>query len=243
LAIGLSWDRQNRSISIGDWIAMLDPPPAAKRQWVRLAAGLLAVLLAGGILWTSFNRPSFERKIGGAAAVPRRASPASEPSVANTPMSTAAVPTVPHTQEVSPAEDPAQVAQTPPLPRRAGTGATVPANRPQVNNISISAGRYRIGSRQNFAEIRVRRSPSSDGDTSFVWWTEPSSALPGIDYVPQARMTQQLPKGSNLASLFVKLVPRVRNHSAAFYVAIGEPSNGVTLGRVSRTTVLLPTSR
>jgi hypothetical protein len=67
--------------------------------------------------------------------------------------------------------------------------------------------------------------------------------LPGIDYVPQARMTQQLPKGSNLASLFVRLVPRVRNHSAAFYVAIGEPSNGVTLGRVSRTTVLLPTSR
>jgi serine/threonine protein kinase len=243
LAIGLSWDRQNRSISVGDWIAMLDPPPVAKRQWVRRAAGLLAVLLAGGLLWSSFNRPSFERKIGGAAAVPRQASPVSEPGVANAPMATAAAPAVPRMQDVSSTEVPPQVAQTPPLPRRTGTGAALPAIRPESNNISISAGRYRIGPRQNFAEIRVHRSPSSDGDTSFAWWTEPSSALPGVDYVPQARMTQHLPNGSKFASLFVRLVPRVRNHAAAFYVAIGEPSNGVTLGRVSRTTVLLPTSK
>jgi len=46
-----------------------------------------------------------------------------------------------------------------------------------------------------------------------------------------------------MASLFVRLVPRARDHSAAFYVAIGEPSSGTTLGRVARTTVLLPTSR
>jgi serine/threonine protein kinase len=238
LTIGLSWDRQNRSISIRDWIAMLDPAPVAKRQWVRRAAGLLAVLLASGILWTSFNRASFEKKIGGAAAVPRQASPVSEPSVANPPVGTAAAPTASGKQDILPAEDPAQAAQTPPLPlpRRAGTGAT-------RNDISISAGHYSIGSRQNFAEVQVRRSPSSDGDTSFVWWTEPSSALPGVDYVPQARMTQHLPNGSNLASLFVRLVPRARNHSAAFYVAIGEPSNGASLGRVSRTTVLLPASK
>jgi serine/threonine protein kinase len=259
LAIGLSWDRQNRSISIGDWIAMLDPPPVVAQRWVRRAAGVLAVLLAGGILWTSFNRPPFGRNIGDAAAVPQKTSSSAAQSVANAPIVTDgpivtdAAPTAAAKQDVSPAENPAQAAQAvqaaqaartaqmPPLPRHAGTGAALPASR--QDNISISAGHYRIGSRRNFAEIQVRRSPSSDGDTSFVWWTEPSSALPGVDYVPQARMTQQLPNGLHMASLFVRLVPHSRNHSAAFYVAIGEPGNGTSLGRVSRTTVLLPASR
>ena len=243
LAIGLSWDRQNRSISIGDWIAMLDPSPVAGRQWVRRAAGLLAVVLAAGILWTSFDRPPSEAKIGNAAAVPEQASLVSVPSVANAPIVAVAAPAAPDKPDVSPAEIPAQAAQTPPLPRRAGTGAVLPANRPGSNNISISAGHYRIGSRRNFAEIQVRRSPSSDGDTSFVWWTEPASALPDVDYVPQARITQQLPDGSHMASLFVRLLPHARIHSAAFYVAIDEPGNGASLGRVSRTKVLLPTSR
>ena len=249
LSIGLSWDRQNRSVSIGDWIAMLDPSPVARRQWVRRAAGLLAVLLAGGILWTIFNGPPFERTIGNAAAVPQQPSPVPVPSVATTPIIAAAAPTAPGKLEVSPAENSAQAAQAaqaaqmPPLPRRAGTSAALPASSPESDNISISAGHYRIGSRQNFAEIHVRRSPSSDGDASFVWWTEPSSALPGVDYLPQARMTQHLPNGSHVASLFVRLVPHARNHSAAFYVAIGEPSKGSSLGRVSRTMVSLPTSR
>ncbi len=243
LTIGLSWDRQNRSISVGDWIAMLDPPPVAARRWVRHAAGLFAVLLASGILWASFNRPSFERKIGNAASAPQQPLPISEPRVAETPIVAVTAPTAPDERDVSQPENPAQAAQIPPLPRRAGTVAALPASRRESDSISISAGHYRIGSRRSFAEIQVRRSPSSDGDTSFVWWTEPSSALPGVDYVPQARMTQQLPNGLHMASLFVRLVPHARNHSAAFYVAIGEPSNGTSLGRVSRTTVLLPASR
>jgi len=248
LAMGLSWDRKDRSISVGDWIARLDPPRIATRQWVRATGVLLACLLVSGILWTSFNRP-LVGKIGPGAAVSQDSSQAVAQSVANAPTITDSAPTAPTAptppgpQDVSPAENTAQAAQTPSLPRRAGTGAALSANRPESNNISISAGHYRIGSRQNFAEIKVRRSPSSDGDTSFVWWTEPSSALPGVDYVPQPRMTQHLPNGSHMASLFVRLVPRARDHSAAFYVAIGEPSSGTTLGRVARTTVLLPTSR
>jgi serine/threonine protein kinase len=241
LAMGLSWDRENRSISVGDWIAKLDPPRVATRQWVG-AAGALLALLVSGILWTAFNRPWSEAKIGQEAAVAQESSQADAQDVAK-PMVAGAASTGPAKAEVSPPGSPAQSPQTPPLPRHARTEASLPAVRQKNNNISISAGRYRIGSRQKFAEIQVRLSSSAGGGTSFAWWTEPSTALPGVDYIPQPRMTQRLPNGSHMASLFVRLVPHDRNQSAAFYVAIGEPGNGTSLGRVARATVLLSASR
>jgi hypothetical protein len=250
--MGLSWDRQNRSISVGDWIARLNPPLVATRQWVRSlklktersalwtpslsgAVALLAILLVSGILWGSFNRPSFERKIGADVAVAQ----AVPQPVANTPF--LADSTAPQQSSSSAGTSaPMQaIAQTPPSPRRVRTDAAHSALHQANNNISISAGYYRFGSRQNFAEIHVRRSPGSDGDTSFIWWTEPSSAMPGVDYVSQPRMAQFLPNGMHMASLFVRLVPHARQHSAAFYIAIGEPSKGTSLGRVARTTILL----
>jgi hypothetical protein len=76
-----------------------------------------------------------------------------------------------------------------------------------------------------------------------VWWTEPASAAAGVDFVPQARITQMLPAGTSAASLFVRLLPNAsRRRSAVFYVVIGEPGNGATLGRVARTAVTLPAS-
>jgi hypothetical protein len=39
--------------------------------------------------------------------------------------------------------------------------------------------------------------------------------------------------------LFVRIVPNARKHSAVFYVVIGDPGNGATLGRVARTAILL----
>jgi hypothetical protein len=264
LAMGLSWDRQNRSISVDDWIARLNPPLVATRQWVRSlklktersaqwtpslsgAVALLAILLVSGVLWGSFNHPSSEREIGAEAAVAQ----AAPQSVANTPIladstapqqsfSSAGTP-VPESASTPPPKQ--AIPQTPPLPRRVRSDAAHSALHQEKNNISISAGYYKFRSRQHFAEIHVRRSSGSDGDASFIWWTEPSSALPGVDYVSQPRMAQFLPNGTHMASLFVRLVPHARKHSAAFYVAIGEPSKGTSLGRVARTTLLLMPSR
>ena len=93
---------------------------------------------------------------------------------------------------------------------------------------------------QKFAEIHVRRSSGSEGDTSFVWWTEPSTAEPGADYVAQDRLTQRLPRGKRMASLFIRLMPNpARTRPAVFYVVIGEPGNGASLGR-ARAAVELP---
>jgi serine/threonine protein kinase len=119
---------------------------------------------------------------------------------------------------------------------------TATARRPgsSADRISISADGYKMRSGQKFAEIHVRRSSGSEGDTSFAWWTEPSTAEPGVDYVAQDRITQRLPRGKRMASLFIRLTPNpARTQSAVFYVVIGEPGNGASLGR-ARTAVQLP---
>jgi hypothetical protein len=105
----------------------------------------------------------------------------------------------------------------------------------------MAAGYYKIGAHKNFAEIHVRRSNGSGGDTTFAWWTEPGTALPGTDYVAPARTIQVLSERSQMASLFVRLVPNVaRKHRVVFYVVIGEPGSGASLGRVTRAQVVLP---
>ena len=87
----------------------------------------------------------------------------------------------------------------------------------------------------------MQRAHGSGSDTSFIWWTEAASAQPGIDYVPQPRTVQLVSKRSRMASLFVKLVPNAtRKRSSVFFIVIGEPADGTSLGRVTRTTISLP---
>ena len=253
-----------RGIPVRDRIVKLIPREAVARQMARFldrssqltmrlsrTIALVAVLLVSLTVWVSFNYLSFERKIGSNVAVPKAAANAL----------TITDPLKGH-QNFLPDGDllPGSASMGPSLPdilpRGSRTSHTVkfPAtvqsdaartalHNKQLGKISISADTYRIPSRERFAEIQVRRSPRFAGDTTFVWWTEPSSAKPGVDYVPQARMTQLLPKGRHLASLFVRIIPNAsRKHSAMFYVNVGDPSNGAAVGHLARTAILLPPS-
>jgi serine/threonine protein kinase len=261
LATGLAWRRDSRSMPVHDWIANLTPRPATVPRLVRpqdlniedssrrtaarrRAVALLAaafVCLIGVTLWMSFTRPSPQGNPGGPVSADEV--PAVTPE--DTPTAYAAdedAKAASLDPRASPGEDSSQSAPTA-QSHAAAQPAARAAHKPKSNDISISAGAYKIRPRDNFAEIRVRRSPEADGDTSFVWWTEPATAVPGSDYVPQSRVTQILPKGRNVTSLFIKIIPNTsRKHSAVFYVAIGDPSNGATLGRVARTAILLPPS-
>ncbi len=267
LVTGLAWRRDSRSMTVHDWIANLKPGPAAALRLVRpqelriedesrrtaarrRAMALLAaafVCLIGVTMWMSFTRPSLERTAGGPVAeVEAPAVPAETGPTASTGEGTETARLDPQTSadESSARSAPTQshpAAQPAGIPRNDPAAAA--AHKPKPNKISISAGTYKIRPRDNFAEIRVRRTSEADGDTSFVWWTEPSTAVPGSDYVAQSRVTQILPRGRSVTSLFIKIIPNAsRKHSAVFYVAIGDPSNGATLGRVARTAVLLPPS-
>ena len=96
---------------------------------------------------------------------------------------------------------------------------------------------------ERFAEIRVHRSSGLNEEVPFVWWTEAASAKPGVDYVPQAKVTQKFPKGRSSISFFVKLLPKAsRIRPEVFYVAIGDAATGVSLGQIVHTAVWLPSN-
>jgi serine/threonine protein kinase len=243
LAMGLSWSREGRSISVREWVAKLHPGPAAAGRLARplarytersyqltapssRAIALLCVLLVTLAVWVSINRALFERNMSGDVTFPKAAA-----NTLNRAMWPSAAPG---------GERPTLQAATFSAPVK-GDAARTALHHGKLNKFSIAAVTNRIRSRDHFAEIHVHRSSRYNGDASFVWWTEPSSAKPGIDYVPQARVTQFLPKGSRLASLFIRIIPNVsRKHSAMFYVTIRAPSNGTTAGHLARTAILLP---
>jgi hypothetical protein len=109
-----------------------------------------------------------------------------------------------------------------------------------VERIGIGGESYRIRAGENFAEIHVRRTGSAKSKTSFDWWTEPSSALAGTDYIPQLRTTTFFAPGSRTASLFIKMIPNPsRKQTAVFYVVIGDPSGAAKLGSVTKAAIFL----
>jgi serine/threonine protein kinase len=257
LRSGLAWKRQDRSMTVHDWIARLTAAPAASsilrplhstpaRRAAAVALGASVILGLG--LWAAFHAPSSDRKIGGDAATATSIAqediaPAAAPPVAQD-IARAAAPPVAQDIAAAAASHIAPGVVSPNGQAAALPSSAAPARRQgpsaDVNRISISADAYRMRSGQKFAEVHVRRSSGSESDTSFAWWTEPSTAEPGVDYVAQDRITQWLPRGKRMASLFIRLLPNpARTQPAVFYVVIGQPGNGASLGR-ARTAVELP---
>ena len=265
LAMGLAWRREDRSMAVGDWIAALNPPPTrtpiASRSIARVAVPLTLVLV-GLIIWFSYGRQPVAPKLAADASnAAAHATVATPTTIATTTGTASGTATTTAAAAITPATAAAAVAVA---VAASGVAAESPAATRAVSmqppddtntvrtasktsnttHISISNASYRMGSRQNFAEIHVHRSSGPVGDTSFVWKTQPASALPDVDYVPQAPVTQLLPKGRHAASVFVKLIPNPsRKHAVVFYVTIGEPGNGATLGRVTRAAIILRGAR
>ncbi|GAC1667272.1 MAG: hypothetical protein NVS9B2_08510 [Steroidobacteraceae bacterium] len=260
LSQGLAWRREERSLSVEDWIAQLYRGPlAARRSWRPARNTIMALLLAGASLPVIFNRHLFEGKpapetVSKTARLvadipPAAASPG--PSIDIPPAAASPGPSIdvrPAAASPGPSIDVRPAAKAAPKRR---TEAPQPAPRsprlraapaqPRSDTVGIAANFYRVEAHKNFAEIHVQRAHGSGSDTSFIWWTEAASAQPGIDYVPQPRTVQLVSKRSRMASLFVKLVPNAtRKHSSVFHVVIGEPADGTSLGRVTRTTISLP---
>lgn len=278
LSMALSWERKDRSISVGDWIGELDAGSSLlgarvgnhDRSAERVVRGnsprrtipLLGVLLTLMVTWGMINWPSKAPINGGDIRLSAAAStaPAFDTSASNAaPLPTAspgsaespgpAEGQVPSAERQIPdAVTPANVSSprghplVPPARKALGHDqerATV--RRESVNTIALGARSYFIRSDLNFAEIRVRRSFGFEDDATFEWWTEPGSAQAGFDYVPQIRTTHAFFRGLRGASIFVKVLANPARQSArVFYVVIGNPSKGNSLGRVTRTAIQLP---
>ena len=211
----------------------------------------LAIVVLGLGLWLLLNRRSIETSPvpTTTAADSQPNSPISPHAFAPKPLPTQPMSSAPSlsTGDATPVNYSSIVDAAAPGARTAAvsqvTKSDAAPHKARSNGISLSGSVYRVRPRQNFAELHVQRTSGAPGSTSFVWWTEAASAAAGIDFVPQPRVTQLLPAGTRAASLFVRLLPNAsRKHSAVFYVVIGEPGNGASLGHATRTAVVMPAS-
>ena len=108
--------------------------------------------------------------------------------------------------------------------------------------IVFSVEPAQVGSDDHFAEIRLHRNVPQK-DSSFTWWTEPATAKPGVDYVPEAVAIQTFPVGYRSTRLYVRLLPQtLRSQRAYFYVAVAQSSGHKGPATVIRRQVWLPTS-
>jgi serine/threonine protein kinase len=233
LTKGLAWELNPGSEPLGPLPLLRDIGPARSAKGhattTRLVA-ILATLIVSMVAWVVLHQPASKvDAIDDVASEPAPSAASVDLDVLNAQIA-----------ESQPLAD-----EEPEAPKevKQGRSAAPAAPRPvdKTQKIGIAAGMYRIAPGQKFAEIQVRRSQGSNAGTSFEWWTEPASAVEGVDYVPQSRATMSFPRGKLTASLFVKLLPNAaRKRSDVFYVVIGNPSDGSALGTVSKAKVALP---
>jgi serine/threonine protein kinase len=271
LSMALSWERKDRSISVGDWITELNARssllgplvrnhdvsaerlPRGKIGALPRAIPLLGVLIILLTTWAMINWPSKGPINGGGIRLDAAASkvPANvDTSASNAAPSPTASPGSAESQipdAVAPADVSSPTSQplVPPPGKALGhDGERARIRGESVNTVEIGARSYFIRPDWNFAEIRVHRTFGFEDDATFEWWTEPGSAQAGFDYVPQARTTHPFFKGLRGASVFVKVLANPARKSArVFYVVIGNPGKGNSLGRVTRTAIHLPASQ
>jgi serine/threonine protein kinase len=268
LAMGLSWHRAGRSISVRAWLIKMNTERAATRPVpggrglqtapvnhgtsasLRATTMFVALLITVGI-WVSFVRWASGSKATGSAAVPEMVSDqpsqpnqrSQQPGEVRDATSQDGTPAESGVRSAAPVTTPPQIPLSRPKLSTNRGHDTGRSKQPPASGraVLVSAGSYTVGSGEHFAEIRVRRSSLLPSDTEFVWWTEAASAKPGIDYVHQGKVIQSFPKGRNSTSFFIKLVPRAaRAHREVFYVAIAEAGRNAAAGPVARAAVWLP---
>jgi hypothetical protein len=114
---------------------------------------------------------------------------------------------------------------------------------PQIadpGQITLSEDRYIVLPGQANAEIRVHRTGGAGGDVSFVWWTQGSGARPGSDYVSGTPKIAHMLDGVDTLHLSVPILANPsRKHTELFYVVIGKPGGGASLGSIRRAAVFI----
>jgi serine/threonine protein kinase len=124
----------------------------------------------------------------------------------------------------------------------------IPSVAPQGNAaaraipLAISVEPSQVRSDDHFAEIRLHRTLLQK-NSSFTWWTEPATAKPDVDYVPEAVAMQTFPAGYRSTRLYVRLLPQsLRSQRSYFYIAIAQPGAHQGPATVIRRQIWLPMS-
>jgi hypothetical protein len=125
---------------------------------------------------------------------------------------------------------------------RSDASAAASANQPEAgpDMLSLSSDRYIVDPDRVVAELSVERSVHAVGDTSFLWWTEGSGAIPDKDYVAGKPRRVQMAEGVGSSSLRIPILANPnRHHIEMFYVVIGRPEGNAAVGPIHRAAVFL----
>lgn len=132
---------------------------------------------------------------------------------------------------------PASAAPTSPAPARVATAAPrAAASAAQTgpamhSRIDLGADSISVAPADPAARIVVHRSGNLRGDATFSWWTESGTAKPGHDFVPVAPHEERIGDGRSALTLYVPVVvDSHRRQPKSFFVVIGSPSAGASLG-------------
>jgi serine/threonine protein kinase len=245
---GLAWSREQRDLTVEKWLDQLgvadaaaELPPLARlenapppRLWPQRSAAAALVLVSLGLAAFAIDRQSgvdWPQLLAGVRhswddAWQQLQSP--EPILE--PVSTPAAATSHH--PVDSAQAPAQsavvVSASPAVRSRPVTRA---AEAPRVG---FAAASYDVAAGEPAARIVVRRLGSTDGELSFIWWTEAASAQPDVDYAELGRRIEKIPSGADKITLFVPIIsnPR-RGQPSRFYVALDNTGAAASAGVVA----------
>jgi len=268
---GLSWHRAARSVSVRSWMQRLvhekarehpltplqeltqpdkSPPRIA---WRAAALVLVASLSSAAILSQLKSTSETETPEARSAALKvaqnkeiagkRIGEPAADDHVTSAPTGVAtsapaggvtSAPTDRDTPVPTDGAAPPDVHAAKDIPEN----ALEPRPAPRVPQISVAPSKVR--SDDHFAEIRLHRN-ALQKDDSFTWWTEPATAKPGIDYVPETVAMQRFPAGYRATRLYIRLLPQsLRSHRSYFYIALARLGAHDTRGMVTRRQIWLP---
>jgi serine/threonine protein kinase len=110
----------------------------------------------------------------------------------------------------------------------------------RMTALAISVDPSQVRSNDHFAEIRIRRNLTQK-DEGFAWWTEPATAKPNIDYLPESVASQSFPAGYRMTHLYVKLLPQMlRSQRSFFYIVIAQLGQNKETASVIRRQIWLP---
>lgn len=235
LAKGLSWHRAARSISVGDWFKGLRAGPEPAQPWSSIgelkptpvrahrprplsAAAVFSVLISIAATSVLFVRLAPGGRVSGAGL-----------SASATNEKTAL--------EIQTGEE-----LNTNTPSVSSAHAASPGPSASSHGTRIMPSVYQVQPGQHFAEIRLHRPAHARRDAALIWWTEPASARPGVDYVSQAKVSQAFPSGQDSMSVFVKLIPEAKRGAAeVFYIAVAE-KDAKSAREIAHTAVRLPAS-
>jgi hypothetical protein len=117
--------------------------------------------------------------------------------------------------------------------------------RPDPGQIGLSADTYVVSPGAASADIEIHRTRGVQGDVSFEWWTQRSrGTAPGRDFASRLPTRAYLPDGVDTLHLSVPIIANPsRKHTELFYIVIGKPGGGASLGSTKRATVFIMAGR